>query len=168
MEFTGGPGQNGLPPQDMNNFQAALSGLLALMLCALPADGSPRRHAAIRMNVQSVEWASSLIALGRFVPDKKGAWNKDRPSRSRENDFVRDSGFQEYAKWFLAVDDAQPANSKAKYKFPFGDFRNIHRCGLLAAKARAHEYGYSDIEAAAGKLLEMIKSPSPARQKHVD
>jgi hypothetical protein len=33
----------------------------------------------------------------------------------------------------------------------------LHHCGLLAVKARAHEYGYADSEAAANQLLAEIE-----------
>jgi hypothetical protein len=42
-------------------------------------------------------------------------------------------------------------------------FANIHRCGLLAVKSRAREYGYFDIEDAAAKLIEMISSKNSRR-----
>ena len=48
--------------------------------------------------------------------------------------------------------------AKARYKFPFGNFQNIHRSALLAAKNRARQYGYGDIENAATRLLEMIEA----------
>jgi len=83
-------------------------------------------------------------------------------ARDQENDFIRDYGFPEYAKWHLAVDERHSPNSKARYRFPFGDFQNVHRCGLLAVKSRAREFGYHEIEAAAAKLLAMIDQSTHA------
>jgi len=37
-----------------------------------------------------------------------------------------------------------------------GDFRKVHRDGLIAAKQRAAQNDYTDIEQAADELLEMI------------
>jgi hypothetical protein len=37
-------------------------------------------------------------------------------------------------------------------KFPYGDFHNVHRCGLLAAESRAGQRNYHDIELAVGHL----------------
>ena len=73
-----------------------------------------------------------------------------------ENEFIRVHGFAEYRKWYLGIDETHGEGTKARYKFPFGDFKNIHRCGLLAVRSRAHQYGYVDIENAAIRLLEMI------------
>jgi hypothetical protein len=41
---------------------------------------------------------------------------------------------------------------KGHYKFPYGDFKNIHRCGVLAAENRAGQYKHIDIENAAAHL----------------
>jgi hypothetical protein len=137
----------------------------AIMAICLPAHGSPPQNGGAELNLEALDWARTLIAQGRFVADKKGAWRKDRPSRLQENDFIRDNGFQEYSKWFLAVDDVHSPNRKAHCRFPFGDFRNVHRCGLLAIKSRAREFDYREIESAAAKLLEIIDQSSHALKK---
>ena len=72
-----------------------------------------------------------------------------------ENEFIRAHGFAEYAKWHLGVDERYAVNTKRRYKFPYGDFTNVHRCGLLAVKARAAEHKYHDIEDAAARLIRM-------------
>jgi hypothetical protein len=48
-------------------------------------------------------------------------------------------------------------NTKRRYKFPYGDLKNVHRCGLLAVRARARQYGYTEIESAAAELERAIK-----------
>ncbi len=35
---------------------------------------------------------------------------------------------------------------KLRYKFPYGDFENVHRCGVISAESRAGQYKYQDIE----------------------
>ena len=102
--------------------------------------------------------AQELVEQGRVLMDQRNAWGDHQPSTADENDFIRQHGFAEYAKWHLGIDDRRAENTKAKYKFPFGDFKNIHRSALLAAKNRARQYGYDDIENAASRLLEMIQS----------
>jgi hypothetical protein len=153
---------------DMVRLQTVVIPLVLSTFCAVSVDGHSSRVVAIRVNVEAFDWAAGLIVQGHFVVDKKGAWSSDRPTRAQENDFVRDHGFQGYSKWYLAVDERHAADSKARYKFPFGDFQNVHRCGLLAIKARAHEYRYHEIEDATAKLLVLIESTGPARQKRVD
>ena len=136
--------------------------------CLAAAEKAPTKVTAIKLNTEAFGIAQTLIAQGRFVADKKGAWSSDHPTRSQESHFARDHGFQEYGNWFLAIDEGHAPNTKARFKFPFGDFRNVHRCGLLAIKARAHEYGYHEIEVAAARLLNLIDSAGPRSQKRVD
>jgi hypothetical protein len=111
----------------------------------------------VRLNENGFAYAQELIAQGRVVPDKRNDWRGHRPTAPEENDFIRDHGFAEYANWHLGIDAAHAQENKAKCKFPFGDFKNIHRCALLAVKSRAHQFGYSDIERAAERLLEMME-----------
>ena len=113
------------------------------------------RH-SINLNRNGLTFAAELIKDGHFPADRKGAWTKHRPSADEENEFIRLHGFDEYAKWHLGIDDRFPENTKRRYKFPYGDFKNVHRCGLLAVKARARQYGYTEIENAAAELDRAI------------
>jgi hypothetical protein len=117
----------------------------------------------VKLNESGFGYAKDLIEQGHAVVDKRNEWRNDHPTAQQENDFIRDHGFAEYSKWHLGIDATHVQNSKVRFKFPFGDFKNIHRCALLAVKSRAHQYGYSDIENAAKRLLEMMDSKE--RQK---
>jgi hypothetical protein len=123
---------------------------------------------SVKLNAAGFEHARDLIRQGHFVDDRKGAWAARQPSRTAQNEFIRAHGFAEYAKWHLAIDTRHGKETKARYKFPFGDFRALHRCGLLAVKARAHEYGHAEIESAASELLVLIELARPRGQKRVD
>jgi hypothetical protein len=112
----------------------------------------------LKLNDNAFAFAAQLIRKGRVVIDRKGAWAKDRPSPEAENAFIRLNGFGEYAKWHLAIDKRFPENTKRRYKFPYGDFKNVHRCGVLAVQSRANEHGYAEIENAAAKLREMLEA----------
>ena len=120
---------------------------------------------SIKVNEDAVAFASQLIQEGHLIADRKGAWREHKPSPDMENEFIRTHGFAEYAKWHLAVDERYALNMKSRYKFPYGDFKNVHRCGLLAVKSRAREHGYNEIEDAATKLLQMIESARPPPSK---
>lgn len=52
------------------------------------------------------------------------------------------------------MDDEASEHTKARHKFPYGDFERVHRCGLIVAEVRAAEY--LDIEDAAIRLREMM------------
>ena len=121
--------------------------------------GDERRNSdPIKVNPAAQEYAKNLIQQGHVVVDKRNAWSEHQPSAEEENEFIRQHGFEEYAKWHLGIDDTHAENTKARYKFPYGDFKNVHRSALLAAKGRARQHSYSDIENAAVQLLEMIHS----------
>ena len=144
--------------------------LLLLLFCPLCWASASEQSTvpAIRVNPAALEFAQQLIKEGRVVLDQKGNWRRDQPSTSRNNEFIRVRGLDAYGKWHLGIDTRHSPGSKSCYKFPFGDFNALHRCGLLAVKARAHEYGYAEIETAAAQLLQMLESTRPGRQKRVD
>lgn len=111
---------------------------------------------AIRLNQIAFESSEELIRQGRVIIDKKGAWGQHQPSLEEENEFIRLHGFEEYAKWHLGIDERHAENTKARYKFPYGDFRSVHRCALLAAQSRARQHGYAEIGSAAASLIQMF------------
>jgi hypothetical protein len=69
-------------------------------------------------------------------------------------------GFTEYSKRYLWVDDEVGEGRKGPYKFPYGDFESVHRCGVLTVESRAGQYKYYDIENAAAHLHGMIDNAS--------
>ena len=130
--------------------------LVGSMVCLNAiSDAGAQSDDRIKLNENAVAFASQLIRKGNLIIDGKGSWHAHKPSPAAENDFIRAYGFAEYAKWHLGVDERYAANTKRRYKFPYGDFTNVHRCGLLAVKARAAEHKYHDIEDAAARLMEM-------------
>jgi hypothetical protein len=111
---------------------------------------------AIRLNQDAFDYARELIKQGHVVADGRGAWSQHQPSAEEENGFIRLHGFGEYAKWHLGIDDAHGEKTKARYKFPYGDLKNVHRCALLAIESRAAQYKHYGIENAALELREVI------------
>ena len=129
---------------------------IAVSLFAIGAVAAQSRK-SIELNEIAFTFAMELIKERQVVADGKGAWTKHRPSADEENEFIRLHGFAQYAKWHLGIDRRFPENSKRRYRFPYGDFKNVHRCGLLAAKARARQYGYAEIGNAAEELDRAVK-----------
>ena len=128
---------------------------VAILLCAVNNILAQARTGTA-LNEDAFALAMQLIKERHCIADGKGAWRGHRPSANEENEFIRLHGFGEYAKWHLGVDTRFAENTKRRYKFPYGDFENVHRCGLLAAKARARQYGYTEIENAAAKLERAV------------
>jgi hypothetical protein len=111
---------------------------------------------AVKLNDRAFEHAKSVIIDGRFVYDDRDAWSEHQPATDDENRFIEEHGYDEYARWYLGTDDEASADTKARYKFPYGDFEKAHRCGLLAAESRAGQRGYLDIELAVAHLHGML------------
>jgi hypothetical protein len=121
---------------------------------------------AVKLNRKAFEHAKTLVLEGKYVYDERDAWSEHQPSAEDENDFIRDHGFNEYAKWYLGINDEKPADTKGAYEFPYGDFKNVHRCGILSAESRASQYKHGDIASAVAHLHGMIEAqhhPSGAR-----
>jgi hypothetical protein len=117
----------------------------------------------VRLNQDAFDYARELVKQGHVIADGRGAWSQHQPSAEEENEFIRLHGFGEYAKWHLGIDDAHGEKTKARYKFPYGDFKNVHRCALLAVESRAAQYKHYNVENAALELREMISSSNRDR-----
>jgi hypothetical protein len=113
---------------------------------------------AVKLNETAYDHARDLIAAGRYMIDDRDAWSEHQPSARQENDYIEQHGIDEYARWHLGIDDEQDENTKGRYKFPYGDFQNVHRCGLLAAESRAGQRKYYDIELAIAHLHGMLEA----------
>jgi hypothetical protein len=111
---------------------------------------------AVKLNERAFEHAKSLITDRRFIYDDRDAWSEHQPSAADANRFIDEHGYDEYARWYLGVDNDAREETKAHYKFPYGDFDNVHRCGLLAAESRAGQRKYYDIELAVAHLHGML------------
>jgi hypothetical protein len=111
---------------------------------------------AVKLNSKSFDHAKRLIKDGKYVLDDRDDWSEHQPSAADENRFIEKHGFDEYSLWYLGADDQEDPDTKAHYKFPYGDFTKVHRCGLLAAETRAAQRGYDDIEKAAHQLHETL------------
>ena len=120
---------------------------------------------AVKLNRSAYDHAQELVKAARVVYDERDAWSEHQPSAQQENEFIRQHGFGEYAKWYLGIDDEATEGTKGRYKFPYGDFKNLHRCGILTVESRAGQYKHLDIENAAAHLHGMIESMQPRKRK---
>jgi hypothetical protein len=111
---------------------------------------------AVKLNNRSFDFAEKLIRGGKYVVDDRDDWSEHRPTTEQENDYIEAHGWKDYGLWHLGIDDDAADDTKAHYKFPYGDFKKVHRCGLIAAEVRAAQNDYYDIEKAAKQLLEMV------------
>ena len=111
---------------------------------------------AVKLNERAFNHARSLVLAGKCVLDDRDAWSEHGPSATRENEFIQEHGYRTYGLWYLGIDDEANPDTKAHYKFPYGDFERVHRCGVLAAESRAGQRKYFDIERATAHLHGML------------
>jgi hypothetical protein len=115
---------------------------------------------AVILNRRSYDHAQKLIKDGLAVHDDRDQWSEHQPSTQRENEFIDQHGIDEYARWYLGIDDEQAEGRKGRYKYPYGDFERVHRCGVLSAEVRAAQRRHADIEVAAAHLHGMLDGSS--------
>ena len=58
--------------------------------------------------------------------------------------------------WDLALTAGANDGTKARYAFVYGDFRRVHRTGLIACVYRASEWRHKQVELAAHDLLQEL------------
>jgi len=56
----------------------------------------------------------------------------------------------------FGLTEGAPDDAKARYAFVYGDFRRLHRMGLIACHYRAAEWRHKEIELAAHQLLQYL------------
>jgi hypothetical protein len=111
---------------------------------------------AVKLHRPGYDRARQLIAKRKVVLDDRGDWSEHQPSATDENSFIDSHGHAEYGRWYLAIDDERPPDTKGRYKFPYGDFSAVHRCAILAAESRAGQRKYTDVELAAAHVHGML------------
>ena len=106
---------------------------------------------SLRVNPEAVAFAEEKIGDGHYRIST--LWREAQPSEQAKAQFLADHGYEEYARWFLAEDTAQPEGSPARLQLPIGDFKSVHRNGLVAARDRANKEQLDDVAEAADELL---------------
>jgi hypothetical protein len=112
----------------------------------------------MKLNETAYQHAQRLIDEGHAVLDERDDWSEHQPSAAQEDRFIEEHGMQAYAKWHLGIDEEAAEDTKSRYRFPYGDFENVHRCAILSVESRAGQSGYIDIELAVAHLHGMLES----------
>jgi hypothetical protein len=108
--------------------------------------------ATYRVNRRAVSHARKLIDAGGYVGDSD--WGAVQPSADEENSFLERHSWTDYAVWHLGLTEGANDETKARYAFVYGDFRRVHRSGLIACVYRAAEWRHKEVERAAYRLLQ--------------
>ena len=114
--------------------------------------------ASYSVNERAVTRARALIDARQYV--LVSDWGDSQPKAGDENAFLKSHSWDEYAEWHLGLTDGARDQTKARYAFVYGDFRRVHRMGLIACQYRAAEWRHKEIELAAHELLQHLDSTS--------
>jgi hypothetical protein len=110
--------------------------------------------ASYSLNESAVARAEGLIDARQYVLDSD--WGDVQPRAAAENAYLAAHSWDEYAEWHLGLTDGATEQTKARYGFVYGDFRRVHRTGLIACHYRAAEWRHKEIELAAHELLQRL------------
>ena len=110
------------------------------------------------VNDRAVAKARALIDARQYV--LRSEWGQVQPDAAAENGFLESHSWEEYAEWHLGLTEGANDGTKARYAFVFGDFRRLHRSGIIACHYRAAEWRHKEIELAAHELLQYLDEAS--------
>jgi hypothetical protein len=110
--------------------------------------------ASYSVNRRAVARARQRIDARQYVLDSD--WGEVQPDAATENRYLDSHGWDEYAEWHLGLTDGATDETKARYAFVMGDFRRIHRSGIIACHYRAAEWRHKEVELAAHELLQHL------------
>jgi hypothetical protein len=114
--------------------------------------------ATYTVNPAAVARCRELIDARQYVLDSD--WGEAQPDAATQNAYRESHSWEEYAQWHLGLTEGANDETKARYAFVYGDFRRVHRTGLIACVYRASEWRHKDIELAAHDLLQHLDRTS--------
>lgn len=107
-----------------------------------------------RVNDDAVQQARKLIDDGEVDVDTD--WSAAAPSADDGNTEIDEHGYAGYGAWHLAIDPDASEETKARYRFPYGDFAKVNRAALIHGKQRAAQNDHREIEKAFDDLLQHL------------
>lgn len=110
--------------------------------------------ASYQVNDETVDHVRGLIDSRQYVLNSE--WGQAQPRADDENAYLERHDWDDYAHWHLGLTEGATDGTKARYAFVVGDFRRVHRMGLIACRYRAAEWRHKDIELAAHELLQHL------------
>ena len=106
------------------------------------------------VNQAAVARCRELIDARQYVLNSD--WGAVQPNAEAQNAYLERHSWEEYAAWHLGLTVGANDETKARYAFVYGDFRRVHRTGLIASVYRAAEWRHKQVERAAYDLLQEL------------
>lgn len=110
--------------------------------------------ATYAVNDAAVAHARRLIEAKQYVLDSE--WGEVQPDAAAENAYLERHSWEDYAAWHLGLTQGANEETKARHAFVYGDFRRLHRSGLIACVYRAAQWRHKKVELAAHDLLQRL------------
>lgn len=114
--------------------------------------------ATYAVNPDAVTHARKLIDNRQYVLDSD--WGASQPDAEAQNAYLARHPWEEYGAWHLGLTEGANEQTRARFAFVYGDFRRVHRSGLIACVYRASEWRHKDVELAAHELLQHLDAVS--------
>ena len=114
--------------------------------------------ASYTLNESAVAHTRRLIDAHHYVLNSD--WGDAQPNADAQNAYLERHSWAEYAEWHLGLTEGANDETKARYAFICGDFRRVHRSGLIACVYRAAEWRHKAVELAAHELLQRLDAMS--------
>ena len=110
------------------------------------------------VNERGIAHVRKLIEARQYVLNSD--WGEVQPRADDENAYLERHDWDEYGEWFLGLTDGATDETKARHEFVYGDFRRVHRMGLVASLYRAAEWRHHEVLTAAYELLRYLDERS--------
>jgi hypothetical protein len=114
--------------------------------------------ASYDVNPAGVAHCRDLIERRQYVLDSD--WGDVQPNAAAQNAYLEKHSWDEYAGWHLGLTQGANDETKGRFAFVYGDFRRVHRSGLIACVYRAAEWRHKAVELAAHDLLQLLDRTS--------
>jgi hypothetical protein len=114
--------------------------------------------ATYTVNPAAVRRCRELIEAKQYVLDSD--WGDVQPGAEEQNAYLDRHDWIDYSTWHLGLTEGAADGTKARCAFVYGDFRRVHRTGLIACRYRATEWRHKEVELAAHDLLQLLDSTS--------
>ena len=111
------------------------------------------------VNDEAVAYVRELIDKRQYVLRQRLGRRCSRTPRPRTR-YLERHGWAAYGRWHLGLTEGANDETKARYAFVVGDFRRVHRSGLIACVYRASEWRHKEVELAAHDLLQHLDATS--------
>jgi hypothetical protein len=106
------------------------------------------------VNDAAVARCRELIKGKQYVLDSD--WGDAQPDAAAGSTYLDGHSWDDYAAWHLGLTVGANDETKARYAFVYGDYRRVHRTGLIACVYRASEWRHKAVELAAHDLLQEL------------